>query len=73
MWKIKAEGHIARTNPREYEFAVNYLNRISKVSATIKKKKEFMKYIETLRMENKRKKRLIDMLNGLTGKRIVDE
>jgi uncharacterized Zn finger protein len=73
MWKIKAERHIALTSPREYEIAVTYLNRILKVSTTIIKKKECMKYIESLRVKNKRKKRLIEMLNGLTGKRIIDE
>lgn len=73
MWKIKAERHIDRTSPSEYEVAVAYLNRILKVSATIKKKKECMQYIESLRVKNKRKRRLLEMLNGLTGKRIIDE
>ncbi len=73
IWKRAAENYIARTNPNAYSIAIGYLNRISKVMIKTGQEKEFRNYIAEIRATNKRKIRLVEMLNGLTGKRIVDE
>jgi uncharacterized Zn finger protein len=73
IWKKAAENHINRTSPKEYAIALGYLNRILKVKKTLGKEKEFRSYISSLRAKNVRKKRLVEMLDGLTGKKIIDE
>ena len=73
IWKKAAESHIDRTSPKEYSIALGYLDRIQKVMKKIDKQEEFRKYIADLRSCNSRKIRLIEMLDSLTGKRIVDE
>ena len=73
IWETAAQRHIAQTSPREYAVAVGYLNRIMKTTRKIGKEKEFLKYIDSLKAQNTRKIRLIEMLNGLSGKRIIDE
>jgi uncharacterized Zn finger protein len=73
IWKSAAENHIARTSPSEYSVALGYLNCILKIVKKIGKEKEFWKYIDVLKEQNRRKIRLIEMLDGLSGKRIIDE
>jgi uncharacterized Zn finger protein len=73
IWKKTAENHIDRTSPKEYAVALGYLNRISRVMKKIGKDKEFKNYIASIREQNKRKIRLVEMLDGLSGKRIIDE
>lgn len=73
IWKIAAENHIDRTSPKDYAIALGYLNRIARVMKKNGKDKEFGSYITLIREQNKRKFRLVEMLDGLSGKRIVDE
>lgn len=73
IWKKAAEGHINRTSPKEYTIALGYLNRMLKVMKSIGKEKEFRNYIAEIREQNKRKIRLVQMLDGMSGKRIIDE
>jgi uncharacterized Zn finger protein len=70
---MAAENHINRTNPKEYSIALGYLNRISRLMKKNGQDNEFKNYIVQIREQNKRKIRLVKMLDGLSGKRIIDE
>jgi uncharacterized Zn finger protein len=72
IWKAIAESHIAQKNPKEYSVAMGYLNKIMKVMKLNTREAEFRSYLATLRAEHIRKYRLVEMLDSLTGKRIVD-
>lgn len=72
IWKKIAESHIDRTNPKEYSIALGYLNRIQKVMKKNGNDNDFKEYIADIKEQNKRKIRLIEMLDSLTGKRIID-
>lgn len=73
IWKTIAESHINQKNPKEYAVAMGYLKKIMKVMKQNTREPEFTAYIASLRAEHIRKYRLVEMLDALTGKRIVDE
>ncbi len=73
IWKAIAESHINQKNPKEYGIAMGYLKKIMKVLIQNVRESEFKTYIAALRAEHIRKYRLVEMLDALTGKRIIDE
>jgi uncharacterized Zn finger protein len=72
IWKKKAEAHVDRTNPQEYSYAVGYLKKIKSTLLKNKKADEWNGYLREIKAENIRKKRFIEMLNSMEGKRIID-
>jgi uncharacterized Zn finger protein len=73
IWKKVAEHHTNRTGTKEYQIALGFLRRIQKVMIKTGKGKEFTEYVADMRNSNKRKPRLVEMLDGLNGRKIVDE
>lgn len=73
IWKNYAESHISRTSPAEYSLALGYLKKIAKAMKNTNREQEFEAYIMHIKEQNKRKIRLIEMLDSLLGKRIVDD
>lgn len=73
IWRGLAENQIGLTNPNAYHSAARYLG---KIHATLKKtcrEKEWHDYLCSLRSLHARKRKFIEILSGLDGKRIVDE
>lgn len=71
IWKKMAEKLIAEVKPKAYEEAAIYLGKIQRVLKK-KKNKEWQKYILEIRHEHARKRKLLEILDGLNDKRIVD-
>ena len=71
IWKNKAERLIAQVKPSAYQEAAKYLRKASKVMRREKKLAEWESYLKELREQHLRKRRLIEILDGLEGKPIV--
>lgn len=73
IWKKNAEGHIAQTNVGAYGEAVTYLKKAKKAQEGRGETAEWTAYLVKLTETNKRKTRLIQMLNVLSGKPILSK
>ena len=71
IWKNKAERLIAQVKPSAYQEAAKYLQKAAKVMRREKKLAEWESYLKELREQHLRKRRLIEILDGLEGKPIV--
>jgi uncharacterized Zn finger protein len=72
IWKKMAGNLIAEVKPKAYEKAAVYLGKIQRVLKKKKKNKEWQKYILEIRHEHARKRKLLEILDGLNDKRIMD-
>ena len=73
IWKQLAENQIGLTNPNAYRAAASYLRKIHDVLKRLHQDKEWHELLDSLRSMHARKRKFIEILNGLDGKRIVDE
>jgi uncharacterized Zn finger protein len=71
IWKKLAEELIARTNVGAYGEAVTYLGKTRKALDSVGKAADWAVYLANLTETNKRKSRLVQMLNTLSGKPIL--
>jgi uncharacterized Zn finger protein len=71
IWKEKAERLIAVVKPSAYQEAAGYLRKAAKVMLREKKTAEWEKYLKALRQEHLRKRRLVEIIDGLDGKPIL--
>jgi uncharacterized Zn finger protein len=65
IWQNKAERLIAQVKPSAYHKAAGYLRKASKVMLREKKPAEWENYLIKLREQHFRKRRLIEILDGL--------
>lgn len=72
IWKDIAKNHIERTLPKEYAVALGYLKKIQGVMVKNGQESEFKAYIALLKAQHIRKIRLVELLDSLMGRRIVD-
>lgn len=72
IWKQLAEAQIALTKPRAYDMAADYLRKVRRVLKQQGKGQDWQSYLAALRRANERKRRLVDVLDILAGRRIVD-
>ena len=73
IWKQLAEQQIALTKPKAYEEAARYLRKVHRVLKQLGKEPAWQDYLAALRRANERKRRLVEMLDTLTGRRIIEE
>ena len=71
IWKNKGERLIAQVKPSAYQEAVKYLRKAGVVMSKQKKQAQWDQYLRSLRDAHARKRRLIEILDGLDGKPIV--
>jgi uncharacterized Zn finger protein len=71
IWKNKAERLIGQVKPSAYKAAAKYLRKAAKVMNREKKPAEWESYLKALREQHIRKRRLMEVLDGLEGKSIV--
>lgn len=72
IWKDTVEVQLKHAEVRAYETAAIYLR---KIRSTLKKQgqeQEWKKYLATLRQANLRRPRLVEILDGLEGRPIVE-
>ena len=72
IWKQLAEEQIALTKPKAYEAAADYLRKVGRVLKQQGKEQDWQGYLTALRRAHERKRRLVDTLDILVGRRIVD-
>jgi uncharacterized Zn finger protein len=72
IWKNLAEKQIAFTQPNAYETAAVYLRKVQNSLKKLGKESEWKDYLLQLRQANARKKRLIQILDRLESRRIID-
>lgn len=74
IWKRLAEAMIAYVNPSAYQEAGKYLKKMQSVYQRQKQLPEWETYLKELREDNRRRPRMIEVLDRLEGKqrRILD-
>jgi uncharacterized Zn finger protein len=72
IWKKLAENQIALTKPKAYGAAAGYLRKVHRVLKKLGREEEWQGYLAQLREANVRKRRLLEILDSLTGGRIVE-
>lgn len=72
IWKRLAEKLISETKVGSYEEASAYLRKIKETLEASGKKEEWENYLSEIKEENKRKKRLIEILETLGEDRIIE-
>lgn len=72
IWKRLAADQIALTKPKAYEAAADYLRKVHRVLTELGKEQDWRGYLATLRRVNDRKRRLVEILDTLAGRRIVE-
>jgi uncharacterized Zn finger protein len=73
IWKNKAEGLIAQVKPSAYQEAAKYLLKSGVVMSKQNKQAQWDQYLRSLREAHARKPRLIEILDGLEGKPIINK
>jgi uncharacterized Zn finger protein len=73
IWKKLAEASIAQTQTRAYEQASGYLRKLQNLLNELGRAHEWQSYLTDLRQVNKRKRRLLELLDDLEGRRIIDQ
>ncbi len=73
IWQKKAERLIAQVKPSAYQEAAKYLRKAGAVMARQKEKEQWDEYLLDLRETHARKRRLMEILDGLEGKPIISK
>ncbi len=71
IWKNMAEGLIAQVKPAAYQEATKYLRKAARVMGQGKKQEAWKSYLKALRKKHFRKRRLMEILDGLDENPIV--
>jgi uncharacterized Zn finger protein len=71
IWKTKAERLIAQVKPSAYQEAAKFLRKAGEVMSKQNKQAQWDQYLRSLRDAHARKRRLIEILDGLDGKPIM--
>lgn len=72
IWKQLAEKQVALTKPKAYEAAAGYLRKVHRILKQLGKEQDWQGYLAALRRANERKRRLVQILDTLAGRRIVE-
>jgi len=72
IWKRLVKGLIAQTKPAAYRSAVPYLKKIRGLLERTGRKNEWDRFLNAVRAENARKRKLLEILDGLTNKPLIE-
>jgi uncharacterized Zn finger protein len=72
IYRHIAEHEIDQTSPRHYEAALPYLRKLRALLQREKKGEEWKRYLTELREKNHRKRKLLELLDRLEGRKIVE-
>ena len=70
IWKALAVQEISQAKPAAYQTAGSYLKKMKATYTRIKRPDEWARYMAELRENNKRRPRMLDVLNSLEGQRM---
>jgi uncharacterized Zn finger protein len=71
IWKTMAERLIAQVKPSAYQEAAKFLRKAGEVMSKLNHQDQWDQYLQTLREAHARKRRLIEILDGLDGKPLI--
>lgn len=69
IWQKRAEGWIARVNPSAYRAAGAYLECMAALYRELERTEEWRAYVDELRTANRRRPRMMEVLESVEGKR----
>ncbi len=72
IWRTIVNSLISQVKPKAYEEAAGYLRRICTVYQENNRTSEWLSLLGELRREHKAKRRLMEVIDSLSGKKIVD-
>ena len=72
IWRAVVDSLIGQVKPKAYEEAAGYLRRMCKVYQENNRTSEWQNLLSELRREHKAKRRLMEVLDSLSGKKIID-
>ena len=72
IWRAIAESLIGQVKPKAYEEAAIYLRRMCKVYQESRRASDWQNLLIELRRDHKAKRRLMEVLDSLSGKKITD-
>jgi uncharacterized Zn finger protein len=72
IWKRLVKGLIAQTKPGAYRSAVPFLKKIRGLLESSGRKSEWDRFLNILRVENARKRKLLEILDGLEAKPLIE-
>ena len=72
IWKKLAEGQINLVKPKAYEVAAGYLRKMHNIYQKTGRLEQWRTLIQSLRTAHKAKRRLMEVLDLLENKRIID-
>jgi len=72
IWKKLAEDEIALTKPKAYYEAAAHLKKVHRLLKKLGREKEWGSYINRIRRVNERKRKLLEILSRLEGRRIIE-
>jgi uncharacterized Zn finger protein len=70
IWQGIVESLIGQVKPKAYEEAARYLRRMEKVYTKNQRRADWQSLLDTLRKEHKAKRRLMEVLDTLSRKRV---
>ncbi|MGA9188716.1 MAG: SWIM zinc finger domain-containing protein, partial [Methanosarcina sp.] len=73
IWKKLAEDLISETKVSSYEAASVYIRKVKQMLEAIEKKEEWEAYLREMREVNRRKRKLLQILDMLREDRIISE
>lgn len=71
IWQKMAESEIALVKPKAYKVAAKYLRMAERIMVKQKKSSDWEQYLQELRRIHARKRRFIEILNGLEKRLII--
>jgi len=72
IWRAIVDSLIGQVKPKAYEEAAGYLRRICNIYQGNNRTSEWLSLLSELRKEHKAKRRLMEVLDSLSGKKIID-
>lgn len=72
IWKELSQRQVAQTQTQAYQVAEGYLLKMHRVLGDLGREEEWRAYLTELRQTNVRKRRLVEILDGLAGRPILE-
>jgi uncharacterized Zn finger protein len=72
LYRRIAEGYVAQTSPSAYESAAPYLRKARALLHRLGRNDEWIEYETKLREDNRRKRKFLETLDRLQGRKIVE-
>ena len=71
LWNRLIDAEVAQTSPSHYEIAAGYLRKVRQLLMSLDRTPEWNARLASLREANRRKRRLVEIIDGMAGRPIV--